>query len=78
MKGLANATVRLRLTAVRLFYDHLIEEGVRSRNPVAPGTSGQVRALVRGQRRLPWIPADEDWRGILEAASESADACSGL
>jgi len=70
VKGLANATVRLRLTAVRLFYDHLIEEGVRSRNPVALGTAGQIRALVRGQRRLPWIPTDEDWRSILEATRE--------
>lgn len=25
--GMANATIQLRLTAVRLFYDHLIEEG---------------------------------------------------
>ncbi len=67
-KGLANATVRQRLTIVRLFYDHLIEEGVRSRNPVTQGTSGQARALVRGQRRIPWIPSDEEWRSILDAA----------
>ena len=34
---LANATVQQRLTAVRLFYDHLIEEGVRDNNPVGRG-----------------------------------------
>jgi site-specific recombinase XerD len=43
---LANATVQQRLTAVRLFYDHLIEEGVRDNNPVgrgryAPGAHGR-------------------------------------
>jgi integrase/recombinase XerD len=69
-KGLANATVRLRLTVVRLFYDYLIEEGVRSHNPAAYGTSGQIGVLVRGQRRLPWIPTDEDWLTVLDAARE--------
>lgn len=27
-RGLANATIRQRLSAVRLYYDHLVEEGV--------------------------------------------------
>src|SRR5436189_1376102 len=31
--GLANATMQLRLVAVRLFYDHLVEEGLRETNP---------------------------------------------
>ena len=35
--GLANATMRQRLTAVRLYYDHLVEEGIRSDNPVGRG-----------------------------------------
>lgn len=35
--GMANSTIRLRLTAVRLFYDHLIEEGLRPDNPVGRG-----------------------------------------
>ena len=30
--GLANATLQQRLTAVRLFYDYLIEEGIRPDN----------------------------------------------
>ena len=29
--GLANATLQQRLVAVRLFYDHLIEEGKRDK-----------------------------------------------
>ena len=69
---LANATVQQRLTAVRLFYDHLIEEGVRDNNPVgrgryAPGAriGGNRRGLVPHQVRLPWIPDEADWRAIL-------------
>jgi integrase/recombinase XerD len=30
--GLANATMQLRLVAVRLFYDHLVEEGLREQS----------------------------------------------
>src|SRR6266540_5903645 len=35
--GLSNATMQQRLTAIRLFYDYLIEEGLRSDNPVGRG-----------------------------------------
>ncbi|MBI4218590.1 MAG: site-specific integrase [Chloroflexi bacterium] len=35
--GLANATLQQRLTAVRLFHDYLMEEGVRPDNPVGRG-----------------------------------------
>ncbi len=74
--GLSNATVQLRLTAVRLFYDHLVERGLREDNPVGRGryTPGKAfagkreRGLVRRYRRLPWIPGDDEWRRILEAA----------
>src|SRR5687767_6520577 len=31
--GLANATLQLRLTAIRLFYDYLLEQGLRTDNP---------------------------------------------
>jgi len=70
---LANATVQQRITAVRLFYEYLVEEGVREHNPVArgrytPGNSfaGQ-RALVPRHRKLPWIPSDDDWSKVLDA-----------
>jgi site-specific recombinase XerD len=72
---LANATVQQRLTAVRLFYDHVVEEGVRDNNPVgrgryAPGAriGGNRRGLVPHQVRLPWIPDEADWRKILDVA----------
>ncbi|MDP9350838.1 MAG: tyrosine-type recombinase/integrase [Chloroflexota bacterium] len=75
--GLANATLQQRLTAVRLFYDFLVEEGVRADNPVGRGryTPGRcyggqrARGLVPRHRKLPWIPTDEEWRAILQAAS---------
>ncbi len=73
---LSNATVQQRLTAVRLFYDHLMEDGLRDNNPVgrgryAPGARAggdNRRGLVPRQVRLPWIPDEADWRAILEAA----------
>ena len=74
--GLANATLQQRLVAVRLFYDHLVEEGRRVSNPVGRGryTPGKGfggqrdRGLSPRFTKLPWIPSDEQWRQILEAA----------
>lgn len=74
--GLANATIRQRLTAVRLYHDHLVEEGARPDNPVGRGryTRGggfggaRPRALVPRYETLPWIPNDGEWRAVLEAA----------
>jgi integrase/recombinase XerD len=74
--GLANATLQQRLVAVRLFYDHLVEEGRRETNPVGRGRytsthafGGQrERGLVPRFVKLPWIPSDDQWRHILEAA----------
>ena len=37
--GLSNATIQQRLTAVRLFYDHLVFEAVRDQNPVRAHTA---------------------------------------
>ena len=76
--GLSNATIQQRLTAVRLFFDYLIEEGVRDTNPVGRGRytpakgfgSRTSRGLVRRHKRLPWIPSDEQWRRFLEQARE--------
>jgi hypothetical protein len=73
---LSNANVQLRLNAVRLFYDCLIEEGVRQNNPVGRGryTSGRSfggeLGLVRRNRRVPWIPDEDEWAAILKAARE--------
>ena len=74
--GLANATMQQRLTVVRLFYDYLMEEGLRQDNPVGRGRytvgkgfGGQRdRALIPRFQKLPWIPDDEQWKAVLEAA----------
>ena len=65
-----------RLVAVRLFYDHLIEEGKRETYPVGRGrfTPGHFashgeRGLIPRFVRLPWIPTDEQWRGLLSVAA---------
>ena len=72
--GLSVATLQLRVTVVRLFYDFLVEERVRDRNPVgrgyrsADGRAGR-RGLVGRMDRLPWIPTDAQWRAVLEVAA---------
>ncbi|HEY0601881.1 MAG TPA: tyrosine-type recombinase/integrase [Herpetosiphonaceae bacterium] len=73
--GLANATLQQRLTAVRLYYDYLLEEGIRTDNPVGRGryTPGKAfggqrnRGLIPRYHQLPWIPNDEQWQTILGA-----------
>jgi integrase/recombinase XerD len=74
--GLANATLQQRLVAVRLFYDYLVEEGIRETNPVGRGryTPGKAfgghreRSLIPRFTKLPWIPTDEEWETVLGAA----------
>lgn len=74
--GLANATLQQRLTAVRLYYDYLMEEGLRADNPVGRGryTPGKgfggvrERGLIPHFRKLPWIPTEEQWQQIVTAA----------
>lgn len=74
--GLSNATMQQRLTAVRLFFDFLIEEGQRDTNPVGRGryTAGKgfggkrERGLLARRKRLPWIPSDDEWRRLLDQA----------
>lgn len=77
-RGLASATVQLRLTVVRLFYDYLVEEGLRKLNPVGRGKytkqsgfGGRREAgIIPRFQKLPWIPTDEQWNAILVAAKE--------
>ena len=76
--GLANATLQQRLTAIRLFYDYLMEESVRSSNPVGRGrytpgkgfSGARERGLIPRYRKLPWIPSEEQWLCVLEAAKQ--------
>jgi integrase len=74
--GPANATLQQRLTAVRRYYDYLVEDGRRPDDPVGrgrytpdKGSGGQRdRGLIPVYRELPWIPSDEEWQTILDAA----------
>jgi integrase/recombinase XerD len=70
--GLANATILLRLSVIRLFYDHVVDEGLRPTNPVGRtpwrkryGRSPADAPLVRRHRKLPWIPTEEQWQAML-------------
>lgn len=72
--GLANATIQQRLTAVRLYYDYAVQEGLRTDNPVGRGryTAGRgfagarERGLLPRYRTLPWIPTEDQWRAFLQ------------
>jgi len=74
-RQLAAATIRHRLTVVRLYNDWLCEEGIRERNPVRRGVwknGGKGKAgIVPLQRRLPWIPDDAEWLRFLEVAGQA-------
>lgn len=76
----SDATLHQRLTAVRLWYDHLVYAGVRERNPVPRGHHGRAgrhepehhafrHGLVRRLSQLPGIPSDADWAGVLAQAA---------
>lgn len=79
-RGLANATIRQRLTAVRLYYDFLTEEGIRRDNPVGRGRytahgrfrGGGPRALVPTFTSLPWIPSEDEWKQVLTVAGDTS------
>jgi integrase/recombinase XerD len=70
---LSNSTLQQRLTAVRVFYDFLVEEQLCEKNPVGRGryTPGKAfgsmsqRGLVQRYDTLPWIPTEDEWRSIL-------------
>ncbi|MGW6963305.1 hypothetical protein ACWGET_04490 [Streptomyces zaomyceticus] len=75
--GLANATIQQRLVPVRLFYDFLMEEGLRESNPVGRGRytpgrrrGGQQHGLVPRLTKLPWISSEQQWLGIHQVARE--------
>ncbi|WP_412538717.1 tyrosine-type recombinase/integrase [Longispora sp. K20-0274] len=70
--GLANATIQQRVVAARSFFQYLVEEGLRDRNPVRRGESGRRgrprQGLVRQTYRVPWIPPEAVWERVLAAA----------
>lgn len=72
--GLSNATIQQRVVAVRSFYEFLVEDGLRERNPVRRGQSSRrggkaKQGLVRRVEQAPWIPNEWDWQQVLVAAA---------
>jgi integrase/recombinase XerD len=71
--GLSNATIQQKITAVRLYFDHLIEEGARPNNPVGRGQhtprkregNKSRRGILPRYKKLPWIPDEEQWKALL-------------
>ncbi|UOR00133.1 site-specific integrase (plasmid) [Hymenobacter sp. 5317J-9] len=75
-EGFANATVRLRLTTVRLYYKYLKGTEVLATNPVEEGVYGWGKRYSKARRgwvaRLEkefWLPNARQWQAILDAAS---------
>lgn len=78
----ANSTLHQRLTAIRLWYDHLVYQGLCEQNPVPRGQhaqrfqipehSGFVRGLIPRLIKLPNIPTDEEWQHFLGIAAKSS------
>jgi site-specific recombinase XerD len=75
--GLSNSTLQQRVTSVRLFFDFVIEQGLRKDNPVGRGryTPGKGfaghrdRALIPRYKKLPWIPNNAQWQTIIRSVS---------
>jgi integrase/recombinase XerD len=74
--AIANATLQQRLTAVRLWFDHPVEEGLRKSNPVGRGKYSRrglhqpSRGLVPRLQRLPWVPTEEEWTRLVASARQ--------
>lgn len=70
---LSNATLQQRLTAVRLFFEFLVDEGLVRNNPVSRGRhtlssrfgARGERSLVQKFHKLPWIPTEAQWTALL-------------
>lgn len=73
-KGLSNSTILQRLTAVRLYYDFLMEEGIRNNNPVGRGSSKNIlkKGIIPRYHTLPWIPNEIEWNQILQCSKKQS------
>jgi len=80
--SIANSSLHQRLTAVRLWYDHLVYQGLCEKNPVLRGRhssaghpvahAGFTRGLVQRLVKLPHVPVDDEWLVLLRVASASS------
>ena len=80
--SIANSSLHQRLTAMRLWYDHLVYQGICEKNPVLRGRhslashpvahEGFVRGLVQRLVKLPHVPDDQAWLALLRVAANSS------
>lgn len=80
--SIANSSLHQRLTAIRLWYDHLVYQGICEKNPVLRGRhsstghpsahEGFARGLVQRLVKLPHVPNDEAWLALLRVAASSS------
>lgn len=72
----ASATLQLRISAIRLWYDFLLYQDIRENNPVPRSTSSAPiyagRGLVPRIMKLPHIPDDPGWFSLLKVAASSS------
>lgn len=63
---LSDATIQQRLVTTRLFFDFCLQRHLRQDpvNPVARGSYPR-RGLFPQRKRLPWLPTDAEWEGLL-------------
>lgn len=75
----SNATLQQRITALRLWHDHLVYAGVRKANPIPrghhePGAASAPgrprRGLVPRQTKLPRVPDEDGWARVLARAAQ--------
>jgi integrase/recombinase XerD len=70
---ISNSTLQVRLSALRGWFDHLVDFGEMIRNPIGRGRyvpthpQSGIRGLIPRTRVLPWIPWQEQWEQILNA-----------
>lgn len=71
-EGLSPNTIQQRIVTARLFYDFCIYRGHRQNkiNPIPRGNPGYggtpvQRGVVSHKKRLPWIPTDSQWEGLI-------------
>jgi integrase/recombinase XerD len=69
--ALKNATLQQKVTVVRLFYDDLLRRKLIAEHPLPRGRwsdnrRDRVRGVLPRDRRLPWIPDDDQWRRFLD------------
>lgn len=70
----ASATLQLRISAIRLWYDFLCYQQIRETSPVPRTASGPIfspRGLLPRLVKLPQIPDDNSWFRLLCQAADS-------